>query len=53
MTTYLGKSCSATCVRVMHLVMHSLNWKEVLAFLDDVLIMGKTFENRLGNLAMP
>ena len=31
----------ATYARVMNLVMRSLNWKTVVAFLDDVLIMGK------------
>ena len=40
----------ATYARVMNLVMRGLNWKTVLAFLDDVLILGKTFEDHLSNL---
>ncbi|MCG7869179.1 MAG: reverse transcriptase family protein, partial [Candidatus Thiodiazotropha taylori] len=40
----------ATYARVMNLVLRGLNWKTVLAFLDDVLIMGKTFDGHLANL---
>ncbi|MCG7869896.1 MAG: DDE-type integrase/transposase/recombinase, partial [Candidatus Thiodiazotropha taylori] len=40
----------ATYARVMNLVMRGLNWKTLLAFLDDVLILGKTFEDHLTNL---
>ena len=40
----------ATYARVMNLVMRGLHWKTALAFLDDVLIMGRTFEDHLSNL---
>ena len=40
----------ATYARVMNLVLRGLNWKTVLAFLDDILVMGKTFEEHLSNL---
>ena len=39
----------ATYARVMNLVLRGFNWKTVLAFLDDVLIMGRNFDDHLGN----
>ena len=41
----------ATYARVMNLVLRGLSWKTVLAFLDDVLVLGKTFSDHLVNLA--
>ena len=35
---------------LINLVTSHLNWKTLLAFLDNVLILGKTFEDHLGNL---
>ena len=40
----------ATYARVINLVMRSLNWKTVLAFLDDILVSGNSFEDHLLNL---
>ena len=40
----------ATFARVINLVLRGLNWNTVLAFLDDVLVLGKTFEDHLENL---
>ena len=40
----------ATFARVMNLVLRGLNWKIALAFLDDILVMGKSFEDHLVNL---
>jgi len=42
----------ATYSRVMNLVLRGLNWDIVLAFLDDILTLGKTFKGHLGNLAV-
>jgi len=36
---------------VTALVLHGLTWKTVLAFIDDILVIGKTFEQHLCNLA--
>ena len=40
----------ATYTRVINLVLMGLNWKVVLAFLDDILVLGKDFEGHLANL---
>ena len=40
----------ATYARVINLVLRGLNWKVVLAFLDDILVLGKDFEGHLANL---
>ena len=40
----------ATYARVMNLVLRGLNWKTVLAFLDDILVLGRDFEEHLENL---
>ena len=40
----------ATFSRVISLVMRGLNWKTVLACLDDILVLGTCFENHLSNL---
>ena len=40
----------ATFARAINLVLHLLNWKIVLAFLDDVLVLGKTEQEHLDNL---
>jgi hypothetical protein len=44
--------CNApgTYARVMNLVLRGLTWNIVLAFLDDILVMGKTFDDHLRNL---
>ena len=40
----------ATYTRVINLVLRGLNWKVVVAFLDDILVLGKDFEGHLANL---
>ncbi len=40
----------ATYCRVMNLVLRGLNWSILLAFLDDILVMGKCFKDHLENL---
>ena len=44
--------CNApsTYARVMNLVLRGLTWKTVLAFLDDILVLGTDFETHLENL---
>lgn len=41
-----------TYSRVMNLVLRGLTWNIVLAFLDDILVMGKSFEDHLTNLEL-
>ena len=41
----------STFSRVMNLVLRGLHWKTVLAFLDDALVLGKSFQGHLQNLA--
>ena len=40
----------ATFQRAMQLVLQGLTWKEVLAYLDDVIVVGKNFEDHLANV---
>ena len=40
----------ATYARVIKLVLRGLNWKVVLAFLDDILFLGRDFEGHLASL---
>ena len=40
----------ATFARVINLVLRGLNWMTALAFLDDILIMGKDFHDHQINL---
>ena len=44
--------CNApsTFSTVMNLVLRGLNWKTVLAFLDDILVLGNTFRSHIENL---
>nr|KAG5699813.1 hypothetical protein BaRGS_013533 [Batillaria attramentaria] len=44
--------CNApsTFQRAINLVLRGLTWKTVLAFLDDVLVLGRDFEDHLNNL---
>ena len=42
----------ATFQRAMQTVLKGLNWKEVLAYLDDIIVLGTTFESHLANLAL-
>jgi hypothetical protein len=37
----------ATYARAMQLVLQGLTWDIVLAFLDDILVMGKDFESHM------
>ena len=40
----------ATFSRAMDLILRGLNWEVVLAFLDDVVVLGKSFEDHMNNL---
>ncbi|XP_041466120.1 uncharacterized protein LOC121416727 [Lytechinus variegatus] len=40
----------ATFSRAMNLILRGLTWEIALAFLDDVLVLGKSFEEHLKNL---
>ena len=44
--------CNApgTYARVMNLVIRGLTWNTVLAFLDDILVLGSDFQSHLINL---
>ena len=42
----------ATFQRAMQLVLQGLAWQEVLAYLDDVSVIGKSFEEHLRNLRL-
>ena len=40
----------ATYMKVSNLVLRGLTWKIVLAFLDDILVLGSNFKDHLSNL---
>jgi hypothetical protein len=40
----------STYTRMMNLVLRGLTWNIVLAFMEDILVMGKSFEVRMSNL---
>ena len=40
----------STFSRAMNLVLNGLNWKTVLSFLDDLCVLGTSFQNHLQNL---
>ena len=42
----------ATFQRVMHLVLRGLTWNKALVYLDDIIVLGKTFEESLENLEL-
>ena len=44
--------CNApsTFMRAMYLVLQGLTWKEVLAYIDDIIVSGKDFDGHLRNL---
>ena len=42
----------ATFQRVIQFVLRGLTWDKVLAYIDDVIILGKDFENHLKNLQL-
>ena len=42
----------ATFQRVMHLVLRGLTWNKALVYLDDIIILGRTFEESLENLEL-
>ncbi|XP_069187217.1 uncharacterized protein [Procambarus clarkii] len=41
----------ATYARVMNLVLREVNWETVLAFLDDILVLGDSLQSHLSSLA--
>ena len=41
------KNAPAFFQRVMELVLRGLTWKEVLVYLDDVVIVGDSFDHHL------
>ena len=40
----------ATFQRAMNLVLEGLTWKQLLAYIDDVIVLGKTFDEHVANL---
>ena len=41
----------ATFSRAVSLVLRGISWKSVIAFLDDVVILGRDFDSHLRNLS--
>ena len=46
--------CNAPAVfqRLMDLVLSGIQWERCLVYIDDIVIMGKTFERHLQNLKL-
>ena len=42
----------ATFQRLMDLILAGLQWKNCLVYLDDILIIGRTFKEHLDNLGL-
>ena len=42
----------ATFQRAMMLVLRGMTWRQVLAYLDDIIILGKSFDDHLENLRL-
>ena len=40
----------ATFQRAMQLIFRGMTWKEILTYLDDLNVIGTSFENHLANL---
>lgn len=40
----------ATFQRMVNLVLRGMTWKEVLEYIDDVLVLGTSFESHIANL---
>ena len=40
----------ATFSRAMRLVLHGLNWEEVIVYLDDIIVLGTDFDGTLSAL---
>ena len=34
------------------LVLHAMTWRQVLVYLDDIIILGKSFDHHLENLRL-
>lgn len=43
-------TCNSLATFQRMLVLHGLNWKECLAYLDDVIVLGNSVDNHLLNL---
>ena len=41
----------ATFSRAISLVLHGMSWTKVIAFFDDIMVLGKSFEEHYANLA--
>ena len=39
----------ATFVKLMEKVLNGLNWKICMAYLDDIIVIGKSFEDQIQN----
>ncbi len=44
------KNSSATFQRLMELIFHGMHWTKVCFFIDDVIIFGKTFDQKMANM---